>query len=490
MKEKHLLRTNKLLFLTHLVTTIFCTIGLTSQLAMAVDMKPVSSIIPMICLIIGFILSTIIHFKDRSSDKYPKMVGIVFSVPYFFMLVLGASGASFTYMIPFLIMLIFTLDIKSLIIPTVVFVITNIIRVVETMAAAANPNDAIEGCMIEVIITVIITIVVTKGVKLLNTFFEESIEEVTSVAKKNQEIADKIKVVAGDVAEYTSTMAESLEDVISSTGLVNEHMNEITCGMDNTAEAIMNQTYQTNEIQEIIDQTNDGANRIVDITKETKIALEEGSKAITELFEQVDISICESKEMQNAANVLKEKTEQAHEITNIILGISSQTNLLALNASIEAARAGESGKGFAVVADEIRNLAEQTRRETENITSLINELADNALAVSEKVESSVELSKHENACAKLASEKFDEITQRIEVLANEINEISNRIYNLRDTNSIIVDNVNTISATSEEVSASTHEAGTLSDKNNKLLGEFAGMMESLMNEIDTLKSMI
>lgn len=490
MKEKHLLRTNKLIFLSHIIITFFCVVGIGSQLALAANMNAIQSVIPLVCAILSFVISLVVYLKDRSSNNYPKVVGISFSVTYFCMLVLGASGASFPYMIPFLILFIFTLDINTVRIPLIVFGITNLIRVIETFAGAASTDDVIEGNMIEIIITILVIIIVSAGLKLLIKFIDESIEEISAVSDKNKQVADKIIDVAGGVAEYTTKMASSLEDVISSTSLVNDSMEDITSGMDNTAEAIMNQTYQTNEIQDIIDNTHESTQKIVEITKETKLALDEGTKAITDLFEKVDISINESMEMQKVTSELQEKTEQVYGITSIILGISSQTNLLALNASIEAARAGESGKGFAVVADEIRSLAEQTRRETENITALINELSENAKAVGNKVESTVEISNNENECAKLASEKFEEITQKVEDLSVVMNEISDRVLNLRSTNSIIVDNVNTISAASEEVSASTHEASAISEKNKNLLSDFSEMMNSLVSEVENLKSYI
>ncbi len=71
---------------------------------------------------------------------------------------------------------------------------------------------------------------------------------------------------------------------------------------------------------------------------------------------------------------LRTAMNQVSEFAHTIGDITSQTNLLALNASIEAARAGEHGRGFAVVAEEVRVLAENSKKASESIKDIIDDI--------------------------------------------------------------------------------------------------------------------
>lgn len=108
-------------------------------------------------------------------------------------------------------------------------------------------------------------------------------------------------------------------------------------------------------------------------------AAEELHASISEISRQVSESTRISQEAVNEAsrtnvlvNGLAQAADKIGEVVKLINDIASKTNLLALNATIEAARAGDAGKGFAVVANEVKNLASQTARATDEISTQIS----------------------------------------------------------------------------------------------------------------------
>ncbi len=82
-----------------------------------------------------------------------------------------------------------------------------------------------------------------------------------------------------------------------------------------------------------------------------------------------------------SARQLSQATVAMDGIVELITNITNQINLLALNATIESARAGEAGRGFAVVATEVKNLANQAKKASEQITNEIASVRNGAQSV-------------------------------------------------------------------------------------------------------------
>ena len=326
------------------------------------------------------------------------------------------------------------------------------------------------------------------GINNLAKFFDESMEEVNLAADKNHQVAAEIVKVAGIVNDKMVESKETLNQINSSMDAMYQSMQDISIGVDANTEAISDQTDATQNIQSEIDEATNTTRELGQLSKITAAAVNVGAQSMEDLNGCLNQAIRAAESMKASAGRLQQRSSEVRAITDIILGISTQTNLLALNASIEAARAGEAGRGFAVVADEIRSLAEQTKKATEDISSILDELATDASDVVMRVDENAEISNSEREYSDTANSNFADIKANIESLSTNISKMLGLMENINKANLNIVDSVSTLSASSEEISASTQEAANMGNQNIELLKSFKLIMDGISANIESLQN--
>ncbi len=296
-------------------------------------------------------------------------------------------------------------------------------------------------------------------------FNKDTLGEVHEKNAKMQTMLDDVIGVATEVRKGTESAMDIVNDLNGSSEVVNGAMKNISESTLSTAENIQTQTTMTANIQQSIEDTLTSSETMVEIAKQSDQINRQSMDVMNRLKEQSQVISNTNQDVAKAMEALQAKTEEVRNIADTILGISSQTNLLALNASIESARAGEAGRGFAVVADEIRQLAERTKQETEEISKISDDLTENATRAANAVSQSVSATDAQDVMITEASESFEAMNDNVTELITHIENIDDRLSRLSEANNQIVDNITNLSATTEEVTASSNQAAELSNAN-------------------------
>lgn len=296
-------------------------------------------------------------------------------------------------------------------------------------------------------------------------FNHDTIASLRAEQAAQKEMLDNVIAVAEEVRLGTENAMEIMNKLNESTEVVNGAMTEISDSAQGTAESIQTQTTMTQSIQDSIEVTLERSENMVMVAKQSGELNEQSLAIVNNLKRQSEVIADTNSEVAESMRALQEKTSTVKSIADTIFSISSQTNLLALNASIESARAGEAGRGFAVVADEIRQLAEKTRLETENIAHILQELSNNAADAANAVSKSVDAAAAQDEMISQTISSFGEMNQNVNQLIADIGEIDSMLTNLSEANNKIVENIMHLSATTEEVTASSVQAADLSVQN-------------------------
>lgn len=323
--------------------------------------------------------------------------------------------------------------------------------------------------------------------EIAKTFSDHALGTVLEQSERQKAIMDGIVAVSQTVQEESGKSTGLVDELVESTKMVANSMQEISSTTGVTAENISEQSIMTQNIQESIDETLERSRKMVDIAHDSNKSIQENMNVMVSLKEQSAQIASTNKQVTESMGRLQDKTKEVEEIADMILDISSQTDLLSLNASIESARAGEAGRGFAVVADQIRQLAEQTKNFTENIARIIIELNENANQVVRSIDTSLQAAESQTKMIHTAADSFGKLDSNMESLISDIQEIDQRINNLADANNRIVENISHLSATTQEITASAEQATSISEQNLQFAEQAKEAITSIQETAEGMK---
>lgn len=326
-------------------------------------------------------------------------------------------------------------------------------------------------------------------------------DELGTMAQAMQEMNEKVRALMRNVAQTAEYLAASSEELTSSAEQAAEVSQSIAESIVKVAGAC---SEQFDDVQTANEHTKKLTQHMQDFEEhleETGQQVQKTSDVATEGRQGVATAVTGMQSIQTNVNHiaeliegLGENSKQIGEIVDTIAGIAEQTNLLALNAAIEAARAGEHGRGFAVVADEVRKLAEQSQEAASEISERIGRIQSSTQEAVDAMHQGLSEVMDGTKTVQGAGTSFDGIASMVgkaaaasqamqssvERLTQSIGHIDTAVEEINNKSRSVADEAQTVSAATEEETASMHE---IADASRKL----AEQAQNLQNSIAVFK---
>jgi len=318
-------------------------------------------------------------------------------------------------------------------------------------------------------------------------------DEIGELAKYFNKFLHAQRLIIKNIFDTANTAAMLVDELVSGVDKVNVTTQQISISADEMAKGGHALTGMTVKTKKEIGKLNTHISTVAQSNIETRRnanevtqAAQEGMVSANTARQKIEAIKKRVAGSSMVVSELKAKSEQIHQVIEVINIISKQTNLLSLNAAIEAARAGEHGRGFSVVADEVRKLAESTNEAISQIKEIINEIiigTDNVVASMSQETLEVD----EGAVVvRIALAQLELIAGKVSILTNKFSNIESATREQVEIANDVIKNIDKINSFAESSAASSEEVSVSLSEINSVTEVVASVSDRLARDTNEL----
>jgi len=212
-------------------------------------------------------------------------------------------------------------------------------------------------------------------VRDLEEVFRTMVDHLRTMILDLKSVSQQIQKTNKSLSRLVKRVVANSKEIDQSAKLIAKGSEEQTLIVQKTALSLDN---GLNEMDEMVRQSAETISKV----NQARLKTEKGEAEARQTLGYLDDVLRQMVENTQPIFELANKVEKIKMVVDVIDDIAQKTDLLSLNASIEATRAGETGKGFALVADEIRSMADNSKRSSQDIRKMIENILEDNQAVS------------------------------------------------------------------------------------------------------------
>lgn len=221
------------------------------------------------------------------------------------------------------------------------------------------------------------------------------------------------------------------------------------------------------------------------LSERAHVQLKNGASTIGESIAEFNDLVELVQAMGNKINDFASAMDQVMRTSESIDTIAKSTNMLALNAAIEAERAGAAGATFAVVAAEVKKLAQDTRVATDEITTTMKSLGNEASEFVAQVQTGIDKSQKAKSSFSKIETTISEVSEIVSMVDRQADDIAQSTSSVQLNTGKVCESLfsfmGDVDANTEELSGALDRINNLEMITNDM---FDSMVHSGLSKVD------